>query len=468
MATTTKRGDTYRIRVSCGYDAKGKQVTRSTTWKPDPGMSQKQIEKEVQRQAVLFEEKCSGLGWGGAVKFEAFCKQWFSEYADIKLRPRTLARLHQLEKRTYLALGHIRLDKLTPRQIQNFINDLGKEGVSEREGRAGAKIDLAALLKERGMNQKQLAEKAGVGPSTISSLCRGDTVSASTAAKIAKAFGKDMASVFDTIEPKTTLSPKTIRNYHSFVSSVLGYAVRMGMIQHNPAQNVALPSMERKEKECYSIEEAQAFIESLDGAPIKYQAFFILAIYGGFRRGEILGLEWSDLDFDSCMIKIRRTSQYLKEKGIFTDTTKTTQSQRALKLPAAVFDVLRQHRAEQAMERLSLGDQWHDTQRLFVNDFGELMHPNTPYHWLKEFCEKTGQRFLGVHQFRHLNATLLINSGTDVRTVSAALGHSQVTTTLNIYAHTFAEAQARAGEAVAAVLPLGKNKRANKRAKGSA
>lgn len=460
MPTITKRGDTYRIRAYCGYDAKGKQVCRSTTWKPAPGMTPKQIEKELQRQAVLFEEKCSGQGWGGAVKFETFCKQWFEEYANPTLRLRTVARLHQLEKCTYAALGHIRLDKLTPRHIQTFINELGKDGVSEREGRSRSKADLAALLKERDMTQKQLAEKAGLSCSTISSACRGETVMIPTAKKIAKALGKDTASLFDTIAPKTALAPKTIRNYHGFVSSVLSYAVRMGMIQHNPAQNVTLPPMERKEKDCYTVEEAQAFLESLEKVPIKYRAFFVLAIYGGFRRGEILGLEWADLDFENCVIRIRRTSQYLKGPGVFTDTTKTAQSQRALKLPAAVFDVLRQHRAEQAKERLLLGDQWHDTQRLFVNAFGEPMHPNTPYHWLQEFCKETGQRFLGVHHFRHLNATLLINSGTDVRTVSASLGHSQVTTTLNIYAHTFAEAQARAGEAVAEALALGKTKRA--------
>ena len=464
MPTVTKRGDTYRIRAYCGYDARGKQVCRSMTWKPAPGMTPKQIEKEVQRQAVLFEEKCSGQGWGGSVKFETFCKQWFEEYAEPSLRARSVARLHQLEARTYAALGHIRLDKLTPRQIQTFINDLGRDGVSQREGRSRSKVDLLSILEERDMNQKQLAEKAGLGRSTVSSACRGESVTIPTAKKIAKALGKDAAALFETTAPKTALAPKTIRNYHGFVSSVLSYAVRMGMIQHNPAQNVTLPHGKRAEKECYTLEEAQAFLESLETAPTKYRAFFVLAIYGGFRRGEILGLEWPDLDFDHCVVSIRRTSQYLKERGVFTDATKTAQSQRALKLPAEVFAVLRKHRAEQAQERLLLGDQWHDSQRLFVNAFGEPMHPNTPYNWLKDFCQETGQRFLGVHHFRHLNASLLINSGADVRTVSASLGHSQVTTTLDIYAHTFAEAQARAGEAVAAALALGKPRRA----KGSA
>lgn len=163
MATITKRGDTYRIRSYCGYDANGKQVIRSTTWKPSPGMTPKQIEKEAQRQGVLFDEKCSGQGWGGSVKFETFCKQWFDEYAAPSLRPRSVARLHQLEARTYAALGHIRIDKLTPRQIQTFVNDLGKPGVSQREGRSRSMVDIKAILRDgasirrNSLNQSALA-----------------------------------------------------------------------------------------------------------------------------------------------------------------------------------------------------------------------------------------------------------------------------------------------------------------------
>lgn len=450
MATIKKRegktGVSYLIRVSSGYDVSGNQVVHSMTWRPEPGMKPKQIEKELQRQAVLFEEQCAGKGANGSIKFEAFARQWFQEYAEPNLRIRTVARLHQFEDRTYTALGHIRLDKLTSRHIQSFINNLGEDGISTRREGARAK-ELP-----HDIPQKELAKLAGVGCSTISSAYRGERVSLDTAGKIAAALGKDMKKLFTVEAVKENLSPKTIRNYHSFVSSVLGYAVRMGMIRDNPARNVILPPLEHGEKECYTLEEAQRFLDSLDKAPTKYQAFFVLAIYGGFRRGELLGLEWSDIDFKDHIVSIRRTSLYTKEKGIFTDTTKTARSQRTLKLPLAVFEVLKRHRAAQAEERLKLGDVWHDSDRLFVNWDGQPMHPNTPYHWLRGFCKETGQRFLGVHQFRHLNATLLITSGADARTVSAALGHSQTSTTLNIYTHTFQEAQARAGEAVAAVL----------------
>lgn len=450
MATIKKRegktGVSYLIRVSGGYDVSGNQVVYSMTWKPEPGMKPKQIEKELQRQAVLFEEQCAGKGANGSIKFEAFARQWFQEYAEPNLRVRTVARLHQFEERTYTALGHIRMDKLTARHIQSFINNLGEDGISTR--RAGAR----AKELPREITQKELAARAGVGPSTVSSAYRGERVSLETAEKLSAAPGQDMKKLFTVEAVRESLSPKTIRNYHSFVSSVLGYAVRMGMIRDNPARNVILPPLEHNEKECYTLEEAQRFLDSLEDAPTKYQAFFVLAIYGGFRRGELLGLEWQDIDFKDCVVSIRRTSLYTKEKGIFTDTTKTAKSQRTLKLPLAVFEVLKRHRAAQAEERLKLGDVWHNSDRLFVNWDGQPMHPNTPYHWLRRFCQETGQRFLGVHQFRHLNATLLITSGTDARTVSAALGHSQTSTTLNIYTHTFAEAQARAGEAVAAAL----------------
>lgn len=137
MATIKKRegktGTSYLIRSSCGYDTSGRQVMRSMTWKPKPGMTEKQIEKELNRQAVLFDEKCSAQGVGnGNIKFQAFAEQWFKEYAEPNLRPRTVARLHQLEERTYQAIGHIRLDKLTARHIQRFIDNLGEDGISTK------------------------------------------------------------------------------------------------------------------------------------------------------------------------------------------------------------------------------------------------------------------------------------------------------------------------------------------------
>ena len=92
--------------------------------------------------------------------------------------------------------------------------------------------------------------------------------------------------------------------------------------------------------------------------------------------------------------------------------------------------------------------------RLFIQWDGSPMGPDTVRHWLRKFCDEEGLRYVSIHSFRHLNASLLISNGADVKTVSSALGHAQTTTTMNIYAHSFAEAQARASEALANSIDL--------------
>ena len=135
MPTITQRNGTYRIRVSCGYDSNGKQIMQSKTWKPAPGMTKKQIEKELQRQAVLFEEECDGLSLGGNIKFADFAEQWFTEYAEKRLKARTIARSRQLSVRTYEAIGHLRMDKITTRHVQKFINNLSENGINQKTGK---------------------------------------------------------------------------------------------------------------------------------------------------------------------------------------------------------------------------------------------------------------------------------------------------------------------------------------------
>jgi integrase len=129
MANITKRGETYRIKVSCGYDASGKQVVRSKTYKPKPGMSEQQINKEVNRQAVLFEENCHGGMSLTAAKFEVFARAWFADYAEVTLKRLTVIAYHSIENRMYAALGHIRVDRITPLDIQRYIRSLTAEGL---------------------------------------------------------------------------------------------------------------------------------------------------------------------------------------------------------------------------------------------------------------------------------------------------------------------------------------------------
>ena len=390
MATIQKRGDSYSIRVSCGYDSKGKQVIQSMTWKPEPNMTAKQIEKELNRQAVMFEEACNKGYQSKAIKFEVFAEQWFEEYAKPNLRNTTYERMLQLRKRVYAAIGHLRMDKITPRQIQAFVNSLSKDGANERTGKP--------------------------------------------------------------------LAPKTIRHNLSFVSDVFAYAVKMGVVTDNPCSKVTIPKAEQKEKQIYTPAEVERFLTLLNNEPLKYRTFFNLMIYSGFRRGEMLGLEWKDVNFETNVISIRRTSNYTAKKGVYIDTTKTKKSQRTQKYPQYVMDMLWDLRKEQNEQCAKMGDKWQDYDRLFIKWDGSPMNNNTPYFWFKEFCEKNSIRFCDIHSLRHFAASALISAGLDVTTVSGALGHSNSTTTLNVYSHQFDAAQARVSEAMDSAFDFLKNR----------
>ncbi len=385
MATIRRRPNgTYEIKVSCGYGVDGKQRNQYKSYKPEPGMTKRQIEKEVQRQAILFEEDCKRGQITAAVKFETFAEQWFEEYAKVNLRPTSYARMKQLTKRVYPAIGHKRLDKITARDIQKFITDM--------------------LTNGRNLNN-----------------------------------GKP-------------LSRKTAVHHLSFISDVFSYAVRMGMLCDNPCRRVFVPKQEQEEKQIYTIEQVKILYENLKSEPMKYQVYLLLSIYSGYRRSEMLGLEWKDIDFEHDLIHVRRTSQYTSEKGIYTDTTKTRKSKRVSKMPASIMNLLRQFKADQNEETRRLGTKWEDYDRLFTKWNGAPMNPQTPFEWLKGYCERIGIPFRNIHSLRHLHASLLIFEGVDVVAVSEDMGHSVVGTTLNLYSHMFQEAKARNCDAISNAL----------------
>jgi len=382
MATITKRGDTYRIRTSCGYDVNGKQVIKSMTYKPQTGMSEKQIEKEVNRQAVLFEEQCKQGQSVTAAKFETFAREWFKDYAELKLKRKTISNYHSREKRIYAILGHIRIDKITPLDIQRLVRSLVADG----------------------------------------------------------------------------LATESVKNHVRLVSVILNYAVKKRLLTYNPCVAVDYPQAQEKKRDFYTVEEVKQLLKILrnEGEESKpFAVFFTLAAYTGCRRGELLGLEWKDIDFDSNTITIARAYLYDSyNREYYTDTPKTKTSRRSLKLPAHVMETLKEFKAWQDMQRAICGGSWVDTDRLFTRWNGVTMNPRAPATYLEKLSKRTGIRKVTIHSFRHFNASALINSGVDVVTVQTALGHSTAATTLSIYSHAFDSAQTRAMEAIANVIGL--------------
>ena len=256
------------------------------------------------------------------------------------------------------------------------------------------------------------------------------------------------------------LAPKSVRNYLTVLSQIFEDAVSKKKIKENPCKNATLPKIPQREHKMFTIEQAKQFLDILDqpGTPVKYRAFFQLAIFGGFRRGEILGLEWSDIDFDTNIVHIRRTLHYSKKLGYYDTEPKSKSSVRALQLPENVIFTIKQLRNEQLSTRFKLGDSWHNTERLFTTWDGQQMSGSAPTSWLIKTCERHGLPKVNLHSMRHLNASLLISSGVDVKTVQSVLGHSQASTTLDIYAAAFRDREAQALGAVADILTAGRDR----------
>lgn len=454
MATIRKRNGSYQIRVSGGYDTNGKQIVHQKTWKPDKAMTARQEEKELQRVVVLFEEQCAkGEFLDGSIKFADFAAIWMKEHAEKQLRETTIFNYGKMLPTINAIIGHVRLDRLQPRHLIECYNKLQEQGKKDNS-RYKPIFDFAEYLKSESVSMSELSRRAGVSLSTVQTVCRGGTISAQTAEKLAAAVGRKDA--FFCVESDRTISGKTLSNYHRLISSILETAVKWQIILSNPCSRVQAPKIERKEARYLDESQALEILSKLDGEPLKFRALVTLLLYSGMRRGEICGLTWADVDMNTGVIDINKSSLYLPGKGVFDDKTKNVTSTRSIKVPTFVINLLRTLRVEQEQNRSDHGTAWQGAPgnlcKVFTQIDGKPLHPCTVTNWFNDFIKRNNLPSASVHSLRHTNASLLIASGVDLRTVSKRLGHAQMSTTANIYTHAIRTADERAADALDDIL----------------
>ena len=248
------------------------------------------------------------------------------------------------------------------------------------------------------------------------------------------------------------LSSKTILEHHRLLHSMFQQAVYWQMIAYNPASRVRPP---KSKKPCISFyDDAQtiALIKALEGEELKFRVIILLTIFTGLRRGEVLGLEWQDINFKNSSVTVRQSNQYVSSIGIYTKDPKTETSYRTISIPISIIKLLKQYKIKQLEQKIRIGNKWNNTNYLFVQWDGKPMHPDTITKWFRQFLEDKNLPHITFHGLRHTHATLLISQGLDVRTVSNRLGHAQTSTTLNIYAHSFAKMDTEASNKLNSLL----------------
>lgn len=458
MANITKRigkngSVSYLIRVYSGEDSSGKQFMKSITYKPPSGMRPTTADKEAEKQAVLFENQVrSGLvAFSASTTFQQYANSWI---ADEPLAPKTRERYEDLLKRINAAIGHIPLAKLQARHLEEFYRNLTENGVNKK-GTNATTDKLASLLKERKLSRSSVGKLSGCAASTVGIAVAGTPISIETAEKISTALNMKTEELFTIHQSDLPLSDRTINHHHRLICAILAKAKKERLVPFNVAQEHATaPKFRRKEANYMDDEEARRFLNCLEAeSDIRVKTILMLTLFTGARRGEICGLSWPDVDFEEKVIKIRRASQYQRGVGVVEVPTKTTSSVRDIDVPQYVIDQLQQYRAWWTQQRLMWGRDWKGKlERLFVQEDGKPINPDTVDFWLKRFLSKNALPSITVHGLRHTFATLQITSGVDIRTLQARTGHAQASTLINTYSHAIKTAQEAASNAMASVL----------------
>lgn len=281
---------------------------------------------------------------------------------------------------------------------------------------------------------------------------KGKSVNVEIAKAVSEALGRSLDKTFTIEKSSRTLSPKTVVEHHRLISTVLDQASKEGIVPFNVASKTTLPKVQKKEVNYFQPEQVAAIREALEREPIKWKTMTHLLLITGCRRGEVLGLKWDKVDWTGNRVHICNNILYAADRGIYEDTPKTVTSERYISLPAETMQLLRQYRAWQSGERLCLGEYYQDQGFLFAQDNGNPMHPDSVNDWLGKFSKRHDLPHINPHAFRHSMASLLYFNGVDSVSISKRLGHAQVSTTANIYAHVMEQADQKNADILADVF----------------
>lgn len=227
------------------------------------------------------------------------------------------------------------------------------------------------------------------------------------------------------------LSAQTIVHVHRVLFTALRQGVRWQLVTRNVAESVTPPRPERRNVAAVTSEDAAKVLTAVEGSDL--EAAVMLALGCGLRRGEVLGLRWSDIDFDTSEARITQTLQ-ASSTGLRFVPPKTHRSIRTITLPSFVVAALKQHRRRQGARKLVAGDAWQDHDLVVERGDGAPLPPSSLSQRFRALMTRTGID-LNFHGLRHAHASLMLAAGVHLKVVSERLGHSTIGITADLYTH---------------------------------
>jgi integrase len=243
---------------------------------------------------------------------------------------------------------------------------------------------------------------------------------------------------------------QTIHVLRSILHHVLQDAMAEGLVGRNVAELVKPPRAQPVEMQPLTRDEARTLLEG--SRDDRFHALWVVAITTGMRIGELLALEWGDIDIARSHLTVNRSAYFKQGLGMLIKAPKTKRSRRVIRLNANVVAELKAHRARQNQERLAAGAIWLDRGIVFCNEVGGYTYHSSVLRRFRRILKSCGLPRIRLHDLRHTAATLMLASGVNIKVVSEMLGHSSVATTLTIYAHVTEDMQEHAARAMGQIF----------------
>jgi len=367
----------FKIRVCLGRDENGKQISKAMRWHPPEGMTPAKARKEVQRVAAAWEAEQLAS----------------ADLQEVKVEESTIS----------YTFGRFVDEVWIPLCVRDG---------SHRPSTVAMYTNILKVMRPH-FEEQPLVEITGIQISKYLTWLRND---------YRTNFGKPLAD-------------KSIKHHYNILSFIFGYAEKQDLIDKNPMRKVDSPKVRRRAVDALSEDDARRFFRELGEVDFDFRCILQLLITTGLRRGECIGLQWQDIDFENQVIHVERAVTYTPESGIIVAPPKTATSIRTIPLvdsTTAMLKVLYHQRQKQYPNCFLV------TAFLFCKE-GEPFEPRDPSavtRRMKRFVQRAGLPDVSPHDLRHTCASLLLSSGADIKSVQEILGHADASTTLNFYVKT--------------------------------
>ena len=373
----------FKFKAFLGKDQNGKQIFKCSTWYPDKPMSEKKMLSCAQREAILWE---NSLYDENEKTQKISCSQpiSFREFVETKWIP---TELNNNEHRN----STVAFRRYLLFVILDYLGEFPLTDIDD--SRVGEYLDY-------------------------------------------------LKNTYKTKQNKHP-SKQTVRHHYCTLNLIFEYAVKQKCITTNPMKAIDVPKLAKHKVDAFSKEEVRVFINAIESLSLQQRLMYELLLTTGIRRGECFGLQWGDIDFANKTICIERNVTYTAQNGITVGLPKTATGIRKIPITERVLALLTNYKTSEEKLFLLTNETF-----LFHSDTSPLLPRDPTYitKHMKKFIKKIGLPDMSPHDLRHTCATILLESGADVKSVQDILGHADASTTLNYYVRSNIDAMRNATE----------------------